>query len=149
MALFLDRATAGDAPAIARLWAIGFDDPFNSLRYGSMTLDDKLTLFTRHVLKYLKDEETQWFVLRDNDAGGKVAAYAMWRSPKKKQEGNVDQEGEINDEQQLQNRKSMEARLRDDFSPFSEKVNIPLIADSLEMWARLRKRTLRGRPAFG
>jgi hypothetical protein len=149
MALVLDRAAADDAPAIARIWALGFNDPFNSLRYGSMTLDDKTTLFTRHILKYLEDKEAQWFVMRDNDASGKVAAFAAWRPPKNKQEGNGDQEGEINDEQQLQEQKSMEERLRDDFSPFTEKVNIPLIAESLEMWARLKRRTLRGRPAFG
>jgi hypothetical protein len=149
MALVLDRATADDAPAIARIWAIGFSDPFNSLRYGSMTLDDKITLFTRHILKYMEDEEAPWFVMRDNDANGKVAAFASWRSPKNKQEGKDDHEGELNDEQQLQKRKAKEEYLRDDFSPFTEKVNIPLIAESIEMWSRLRKRTLRGRPAFG
>jgi hypothetical protein len=148
MALVLDKAAADDAPAIARLWALGFSDPFNTHRYGSMTLDDKITLFTGHVLKYMKDEETQWFVMRDDDAGGKVAAYAMWRLPKNEPEGNEDQEGEINDEQQLQNRNEMEEHLRDDFRPFTEKVNIPLIAESIEMWRRLKKRTLKGRPAF-
>jgi hypothetical protein len=148
MALVLDRAVADDAPAIARLWALGFNDPFNSLRYGSMTLDDKITLFTRHVLKYMEDEAAQWFVMRDNESSGKVAAYCLWRSPKNKQEGNEDQEGEINDEQKLQARNAAEERLRDDFSPFTEKVNIPLIAESIEMWTRLKKRTMRGRPAF-
>jgi hypothetical protein len=148
MALVLDKATTDDAPAIARLWALGFNDPFNSLRYGSMTLDDKIALFTRHVSKYFEDEEAQLWVMRDNAASpGKVAAYALWRSPKKnKQEGiNGDQE----EEQQLQKRKAMEERLRDQFSPFTEKVDIALIAESIEMWTRLKERTLRGRPAFG
>jgi hypothetical protein len=149
MVLFLDKATTADAPAIARIWALAFNDPFNSLRYGSMTLDDKITLFTRHVLRYLEDEEAQWFVMRDQDAGGKVAAFAAWRSPNHKQEGDGNQEGEINDEQQRRERKATEERLRDDYHPFTEKVNIPLIAKSIDMWARLRKRTLRGRPAFG
>jgi hypothetical protein len=149
MVLVLDKAVADDAPAIARIWALAFNDPFNSLRYGSMTLDDKITLFTRHVLKYMEDKEAQWFVMRDNDAGGKVAAFATWRSPNNKQEGNWDQEEEINDDQRPPKLKSKEERFRDDFSPFTEKVNIPLIAESIEMWARLRKRTLRRRPAFG
>jgi hypothetical protein len=149
MALVLDKAAADDAPAIARIWALAFNDPFNSLRYGSMTLDDKITLFTKHVLKYMEDKETQWFVMRDNDTGGKVAAFATWRSPKNNHEGNWDREGEINAEQQQQKLKSMEDRFRDEYSPFTEKVNIPLIAESIEMWARLRRRTLRGRPAFG
>jgi hypothetical protein len=149
MALVLDEAAADDAPAIARIWALAFNDPFNSLRYGSMTLDDKITLFTKHVLKYMEDKEAQWYVMRDNEAGGKVAAFATWRSPKNKQDENWDQEEEVNDEQRLQKRKSMEEHYRNNFSPFTEKVNIPLIAESIEMWARLRKRTLKGRPAFG
>jgi hypothetical protein len=152
MALVLDKAAAEDAPAIAKIWALGFNDPFNSLRYGSMTLDDKITLFTRQVLKYLEDEGQQWFVMRDRCARSgtsKVAAFAMWRSPKVEHEETVVQEGEVNEEQRLQKQKSLETRLSIDFSPFTEKVNIPLIAESLEMWARLKKRTLTGRPAFG
>jgi hypothetical protein len=149
MALVLDKAAADDAPAIGRIFALGFNGPFNSLRYGSMTMDDKISLFTKNVLKYLEDEKAQWFVMRDNDASGKVAAFAGWGFPQNEQEGNENEEGEIDDEQQLQKRKSMGERIRDDFRPFTEKVNIPLIAESLEMWARLKARTLRGRPAFG
>jgi GNAT superfamily N-acetyltransferase len=149
MALVLDRATADDAPTIARLWALGFSDPFNSVRYGSMTLDDKIALFTRLVLTYLEDEEALWYVMRDSDANGRVAAFASWRFPKKEQNGDEDQEEEVDEEQRQQKRKSTEEGLRVKYQPFTEKVNIPLIAEANEMWARLRKNTLRGRPAFG
>ena len=149
MFLTLDRATTDDAPAIARIWALGFTDPFNLVRYGTMTLDEKVTLFTCRVLKAMKDEQAPWFVMRDTEANGKVAAFANWRYPRLGEQKVLDVEKELIDDEKVAKRKAEEERWRNEFSPFSEKMNIPLIAESSEMWIRLRKRTLQGRPAFG